>query len=222
MRRTGLAVLPLIAVAALGLAAVVADEHGKSTADTDGRALASLRVALVTGEGFQDAEAMMPLAYLTNRGAEVTVVGRRVGKVKAYNSSVGLIVHAAAGKVTADDFDALVLPGGKAPARIRKDKAVVGLVREMYESGKPVAAICHGPQVLVTAGVVEDRTMTCYAGVAEELHAAGATYKDKAVVRDGRLITSRLPKDIPEWLAAMERLFAEHLKQRKSAPKTTD
>ena len=218
MTKTGFAVLLLIAVAALGLATGVADEQDKldkSASDTDGRPLASLRVALVTGEGFQDAEAMMPLAYLTNRGAEVTVIGRRVGEVKAYNSSIRLMVHKAAGKVAAGDFDALVLPGGQAPARIREDQAVVDFVREMYASGKPVAAICHGPQVLVTAGVVEDRTMTCYADVAEELRAAGATYKDEAVVRDGHLVTSRLPKDIPEWLAAMESLFAEHRTHRK-------
>ena len=168
-----------------------------------------LRVAVLTGEGFQSEEAMMPIAFLVNRGAEVTVIGVERGKVRAYDKDLHLIVHKAIGQVAPDDFDALVIPGGKAPARIRKNKDVVDFARTVFESGKPVAAICHGPQVLVTAGVIEDRTMTCYADVAGELRKAGATYKDKPVIRDGNLVTSRLPKDIPEWLAAFEELLKE-------------
>lgn len=171
--------------------------------------LKGLRVAIVTGQGFQDQEALAPLAFLENRGAEVTVVGPKTGYVQAYNSDIRLIVQAEAADVSADDFDALVLPGGKAPARIRENADVVALVREIFQAGKPVAAICHGPQVLVTADVLEGRTMTAYSGVADELRSAGATYKDQAMIQDENLITSRLPKDIPEWLAAIEELFGK-------------
>ncbi|MFP4053686.1 MAG: DJ-1/PfpI/YhbO family deglycase/protease [Phycisphaerae bacterium] len=187
------------------------NENGSmdNTADSH-KPLAGMKVAVLTGDDFQHEEALMPLAHLTNRGAEVTVIGPRTGKVKSYSADVSLLVEKAAAAADPADYDALVLPGGKAPAAIRKNQAVVDFARTMYKSGKPVAAICHGPQVLVTAGVVEDRQMTCYSGVSEELKEAGAVYYDRPVVRDQNLVTSRVPKDIPQWLDAMEEMFLEH------------
>jgi len=202
MMHTGIVGMALMMA---GLSSGVRD----AVADQTSQPLEGLRVAIVTGEGFQDQEALMPLAFLENRGAEVTVVGPETGEVKAYNSDIRLIVQADAADVSADDFDALVLPGGKAPASIRENARVVALVRGMFKAGKPVAAICHGPQVLVTADVLDGRTMTAYSGVAEELRSAGATYKDQPMIQDQNLITSRVPKDIPEWLAAMEDLFGK-------------
>ena len=202
MMHTGIVGMALMMA---GLSSGVRD----AVADQTSQPLEGLRVAIVTGEGFQDQEALMPLAFLENRGAEVTVVGPETGEVKAYNSDIRLIVQADAADVSADDFDALVLPGGKAPASIRENARVVALVRGMFKAGKPVAAICHGPQVLVTADVLDGRTMTAYSGVAEELQSAGATYKDQPMIHDQNLITSRLPKDIPEWLAAIEQLFGK-------------
>lgn len=198
---------PVASMAVLS-AAIVCSSDRATAGEAEDLPLEGLRVALVTGEGFQDQEALMPLAFLVNRGADVTVVGPESGMVKAYNSDVRLIVEAAAADVSAGDFEALVLPGGKAPSKIRENEQVVQFARNIFKGGKPVAAICHGPQVLVAAGVIEGRTMTCYSGVADELRAAGATYKDQAMVRDRNLITSRLPKDIPQWLGAMEKLFA--------------
>lgn len=171
--------------------------------------LAGMRIAMLTGEGFQDAEAMMPLAFLTNRGATVTVIGAETGEVRAYSSEATLLIEKTVADVSPADFDALVLPGGMAPATIREHQGAVDFVREICEAGKPVAAICHGPQILISAGVVEDVKMTCYANVAEELKEAGANYEDKPVVRDGNLVTSRQPGDIPAWLDAMEDLFIE-------------
>jgi protease I len=204
MRRIMLTIVPAAAVLlAVSAPPVTAAESAEGKLPLEG-----VRVALLTGEGFQDQEALMPLAFLKNHGAQVTVVGPQTGPVKAYNSDVHLIIHAAAADVASADFDALVLPGGKAPASIRKNQYVVRLAREMFEAGKPVAAICHGPQVLVGADVVEGRTMTAYSGVADELREAGATFTDQAVVQDENLITSRLPKDIPEWLLAIQEQFA--------------
>jgi protease I len=180
---------------------------GGSSAD---KPLAGMKVAMLTGEDFQHEEAYMPLAYLTNRGAEVTVIGPETGKVSSYSADVSLLVEKSAADADPAHYDALVLPGGKAPAAIRKNEAVVSFARSMYQAGKPVAAICHGPQVLVTAGVVEDLKMTCYSGVSEELEEAGAVYYDRPVVRDQNLLTSRLPKDIPQWLEAMGEMFVEH------------
>jgi protease I len=171
--------------------------------------LEGMKIALLTGEGFQDAEAMMPLAFLTNRGATVTVIGTETGEVGSSNGDVTLLIEKAVADVSPGDFDALVLPGGQAPEKIRANEVAVGFVRDFYASGKPVAAICHGPQLLISAGVVEGVTMTCYADVAEELQDAGANYQDQPVVRDKNLITSRNPDDIPAWLSAMEELFVE-------------
>ncbi len=167
------------------------------------------KVAVLTGEGFQDAEALMPMAYLANRGAEITVISTETGKVKAYNSDIEIYVHKAVGDVSADDFDVLVLPGGTAPSEIRKDEAVLEFTREFWRLGRPVAAICHGPQVLVTAGVIEGKEATAVSGIADELREAGAEYKDEAVVRDGHLVTSRVPRDIPVWLSTIEKVIKE-------------
>ena len=102
--------------------------------------------------------------------------------------------------VKVGDYDMLVLPGGKAPSKIRDDARVTAIARDFMESKKPVAAICHGPQVLVTADVLEGRTATCYRAVREELEGAGASYRDEEVVVDGNLVTSRQPGDIPAFM----------------------
>ncbi|MFW6066131.1 MAG: DJ-1/PfpI/YhbO family deglycase/protease, partial [Planctomycetota bacterium] len=160
--------------------------------------LAGKRVAMLVTEGFQDAEALSPMEYLTGMGAEVTVVGPEPGAVTAYNSDEQIEVETTVADVSVDDFDALVIPGGKSPANLREHEDVVNFAGEFFRSGKPVAAICHGPQVLVTADVLEGRTMTAYSGVEEEITEAGAEYVDQAVVRDENLITSRLPGDLPQ------------------------
>jgi protease I len=173
----------------------------------EARTLKGMEIAMLTGEGFQSQEAMMPLAFLTNRGAHVTVIGTKIQKVKAYDSGVQLVIEKPASHADPGEYDALIIPGGKAPSKIRTNTEVVKFAREFYNSGKPVAAICHGPQVLITAGVVDGKDMTCYSGVKKEIQQAGANYHDKAVVQDGNLITSRLPKDIPQWLAATEKML---------------
>lgn len=217
MRKTMVVAVTLAFVLGVpfGLSAARADDQ-QATEQPDVRKsdlpFKGLRVAVLTGEGFQDAEALMPIAFLVNRGAQVTVVGPQRGKVKAYNSDVHLIVHKAVADVAARDFDLLVLPGGTAPDKIRRSEAVLKLTRDFFQLGRPVAAICHGPQVLVAAGVVEGRTMTCYPGMADELRAARAVYQDQEVVRDGQLITSRVPQDIPAWLSTLETVVQEVVK----------
>lgn len=218
MRKTAIAAATLALVLGMpfGQIASWADEYG-SRQQTDAKKKDDLpfkgvRVAVLTGEGFQDAEALMPMAFLANRGAKVTVLGPERAKVKAYNSDILLMIHKAVADVAAQDFDLLVLPGGTAPDTIRASADVLKFTQEFFELGRPVAAICHGPQVLVAAGVVEGRKMTCYPGIADELREAAADYQDKEVVRDGRLITSRVPQDIPAWLSAIESMMADTLK----------
>ena len=104
-------------------------------------------------------------------------------------------------------FDFLVIPGGKSPERLRLNDRILRFVKDMDAQGKPIAAICHAGQVLASAGIVKGRTLTCVAGIRDDMINAGARYVDQAVVTDGNLVTSRVPSDLPEFARAMMDLF---------------
>jgi len=164
-------------------------------------------VAFLITEGFHDGETMFPMGYLMHHGANVTVIGVERGEFTAYNSDMTAVVIRSVIEVSPDDFDALVIPGGHSPANLREHEDVITFVRAFVESGKPTAAICHGPQVLVTAGVIEGRTLTGVSGIEDEITGAGATFVDVEVMVDGNIITSRTPPD----LAAFSKQIAESL-----------
>jgi len=170
----------------------------------DGQAVNRPHVAVLLTEGFQDAEAYMPIGYLENKDMDITVIGPETGRVKAYNSDFEIVVQKKVGEVSVDEFDALVLPGGRAPAALREDPTVVEFAKNFFNSGKPVAAICHGPQVLARAGVLKDVTTTAVGSIRGELEEVGANYVDEALVIDGNLITSRVPGDLPVFSKAIE------------------
>jgi len=111
----------------------------------------------------------------------------------------------AAGAAKMKDFDALVIPGGHAPDKMRMRHAMVDLARDAMEAGKPVAAICHGPQLLISANALRGRTLTCWPSIAIDVKNAGGRYVDKPVVEDGNLITSRKPDDVPVFSEAIIR-----------------
>ncbi len=162
------------------------------------------QIAVLVGEGFHDGEAYMPMGYLTNRGAKVTVIGPEQGLVKAYNSDFTIMIEKAIHEVSPDDFDALILPGGQAPSHLRENEHVVSFVRDFFNSGKTVAAICHGPQILITAGVMDGVDATGVGGIKEELEEAGVNYMDESVVIYHNLITSRTPPDLFDFSNAIE------------------
>ena len=164
-----------------------------------GDSLEGKHVAFLVGEGVHDGETLMPMAYLVNRGARVTIIGVEPGNVTAYNSDFQFKVQESVANVSFDQFDALVIPGGRSPAYLREHDNVVDFVRGYFETGKPVAAICHGPQVLVTAGLLDGYRATAIETISEELTGAGAEYVDEEVVVDRNLITSRLPPDLPAF-----------------------
>jgi protease I len=141
-------------------------------------------------------------------GAKVTVVG---GGASGYTSKHGYPVtpDAAAEKVTAADFDAVIIPGGYAPDRMRRHKAMVDLVRNMFAKGKVVAAICHGGWMLVSADVLRGRKATCFSAIKDDLVNAGALYEDREVVRDGNLVTSRKPEDLPSFCRTILQALSE-------------
>ena len=139
-------------------------------------------------------------------GAIVTIVGPSQGAT--YRGKRGEAIVAAdlaAGAARMRDFDALVIPGGHAPDKMRMRHAMVDLTREAMEAGKPVAAICHGPQLLISANAVRGRTLTCWPSIAIDVKNAGGFYVDKPVVEDGNLITSRKPDDVRVFSEAIIR-----------------
>jgi len=161
------------------------------------------RVAMLIEDGFEDTELTGPLQLLRDAGLTVTVVGPHAGREYTGKRGARVSSDVAAGGVRAADFDAVVIPGGHAPDRMRMRHAMVDLARDAMDAGKPVAAICHGPQVLISADVLRGRTVTCWPSIAIDVRNAGGLYVDRPVVEDGNLITSRKPDDVPQFTAAI-------------------
>jgi protease I len=165
-------------------------------------------VAVLAADGVEKVELEAPRAQLTENGAHVALLSLKTGDIQARNHDLepaGTIrVDQAVSEASVDDFDALVLPGGTVnPDKLRLDKSAVAFVRDFVNSGKPVAAICHGPWTLVEAGVVAGRTVTSYPSIRTDLRNAGANVVDEEVVVDGNVITSRSPDDLPAFCAAL-------------------
>lgn len=153
------------------------------------------RIAMVIANNYEDSEADSPKAHLENLGAEVVVIGTTMDTAKGKKGG-SLAPNTTFAEVTPSDFDALVIPGGGAPENLRIDDAAVAFTREFVNSGKPVAAICHGPQLLISAKTLEGRTLTSVNKIRDDIWNAGGNYVDEALVVDGNLITSRTPADL--------------------------
>lgn len=171
--------------------------------------LTGLQVAFLVGEGFHDGETFVPMGYLTSRGARVVVIGAETGIVGSYNSDFTVEIKKTVDDVSPDDFDALVIPGGHSPGWLREHDNVVAFAREFFERQGITAAICHGPQVLITAGVMTGKSATGVEGIKDELVEGGATYYDEPVVRDEHLITSRIPDDLYYFSTTIEQAMLE-------------
>src|SRR5437660_12924244 len=176
----------------------------------EARLLDGKRVAILVEEGFEDRELTGPRDALAAAGAAVTLVGPAAGaEFRGKRGEAIVRSDAAAGSARLQDFDALVIPGGYAPDKMRMRHAMVDLAREAMNAGKPVAAICHGPQVLISANVLRGRTLTCWPSIAIDVKNAGGLYVDKPVVEDGNLITSRKPDDVPMFIDAIIRALSK-------------
>ena len=172
-------------------------------------ALSGKRVAVLVEDEFEDRELSGPLDALRAAGARVTIVGPVRGtEYRGKRGEAVVTSEMAAGAARMKDFDALVIPGGHAPDKMRMRHAMVDLARDAMDAGKPVAAICHGPQLLISANVVRGRTLTCWPSIAIDVKNAGGLYVDKPVVEDGNLITSRKPDDVPLFNEAIIRALA--------------
>lgn len=178
------------------------------------------KVAMLLGQEYEDSEARIPLDRLRERGHEVDVVGLEAGEtLRGKKGKEAITAYVAVSDVSADGYAALIIPGGKSPAHLRKNEEAVDFVEQFVKQGKLVAAVCHGPQMLVEAGLVEGRVMTSWPEVRAELERAGAHWVDQQVVEDGNYITSRKPEDLEAFsnaiLARLER--APHAKQVSAA-----
>ena len=171
--------------------------------------LAGKRVAVLVEDEFEDRELTGPVAALRDEGATVVIVGPTAGmRFTGKRGEAVVTSDLAAGAARMKDFDALVIPGGHAPDKMRMRHAMVDLARDAMEAGKPVAAICHGPQVLISANALRGRTLTCWPSIAIDVKNAGGLYVDKPVVEDGNLITSRKPDDLPAFTDALIRALS--------------
>lgn len=167
-----------------------------------------MKALIISADHFEDTELLVPYYRLKEAGFEVDVASISRGKINGKHGYV-VSVDKSLRDVNAKDYDLLVLPGGKAPAALRKEPAALEIVKDFFRSNKPVAAICHGPQILVSAGVIQGRHATCYHSVAEELKEAGALYEDSEVVVDGNLVTSRQPSDLPSFMRETLRMASK-------------
>jgi|SRR5712671_2710115 len=176
---------------------------------SDPGALAGRRIAIFVENDFEDSELTGPRDALRAAGATVVIVGP-TAPADFKGKKLGTVVASelAAGAAKANDFDALVIPGGYAPDKMRMRHAMVDFTREMVEAGKPVAAICHAASLLISANAVRGKTLTCWPSIAIDVKNAGGMYVDKPVVEDGNIITSRKPDDIPVFNDAIIRAVA--------------
>ncbi len=166
------------------------------------------RVALLVEDLYQDQEVWYPYYRLTEAGVDVTVVG--TGR-QEYTSKHGypITAQASAETVSAGAFDGVIIPGGYAPDILRRFPAVVRFVREATRQGKVIGAICHAGWVLCSADVLRGKTATCFSAIKDDVANAGATYVDREVVRDGNLVTSRKPDDLPAFMRTILEALAE-------------
>jgi len=178
-----------------------------------GKKLDGKKIAILVTDGFEQVEMTIPRDALEEAGADVKIVSPKSGKIQGMN-------HADKGDkfdvdielkdVNPDEFDALLIPGGLMnPDQLRSTQEALDFTRHFFEVGKPVAAICHGPWVLIDAGVVRGRTMTSWPAIKTDVKNAGATWVDEEVVVDNGLVTSRKPDDIPAFNTKMIEEFAE-------------
>jgi protease I len=171
-------------------------------------------VAILATDGVEQVELEQPRAAVESAGARTRLVSLSGEQIQAMNADVNeadtFPVDLTVDQASVEDFDALILPGGTTnPDKLRQNEKAVSFVRDFFEAGKPVAAICHGPWVLVEADVVRGRTLTSYPSVRTDIRNAGGTVVDQEVVVDGTLITSRNPDDLPAFCESLIREFAE-------------
>lgn len=158
-----------------------------------------MRVLIISADNFEDTELLVPYYRMLEEGHTVDVVSMKKGRIKG-KKGYEVTANKELNDIIPNGYDLMILPGGKAPGAIRKEKKALDIARHFFDNNKVVAAICHGPQTLISAGLIKGRRATCYKSVAPEMKEAGVIYEDREVVVDGNLITSRQPSDLPAFM----------------------
>ena len=183
--------------------------------------LSNRTIAVLSENGFEESELTEPVKRLKEEGATVHIISSKSGKIKAWDHdhwSIEVEVDKTLSEADADDYNGLLLPGGVInPDQLRVNEDALSFVKAFFEAGKPVAAICHGPQVLINAGVVEGRKLTSVKNISQDLINAGADWSDEEVVVDQGLVTSRTPEDLPAFNDKIVEEFAEGVHEGQHA-----
>ncbi|MFD3260139.1 type 1 glutamine amidotransferase domain-containing protein [Paenibacillus lentus] len=159
------------------------------------------KVAFLLANDFEDSEMQVPYDEVKKAGHEADIIGLKAGEtLKGKQGKAEYKSDKAIADVKVSDYDAVVIPGGSSPENLRLNDGILQFVKEANEAKKPIAAICHGPQILISADLLKDRTITCYPPLKDDVINAGAEFKDQEVVVDGNYITSRTPKDEPAFV----------------------
>ncbi|OHV84844.1 type 1 glutamine amidotransferase domain-containing protein [Rhizobium sp. LCM 4573] len=183
--------------------------------------IGSATILILAADGYERSELRVPLEELRKRGAKVKIASIKTGEIKSWDQKDwgdSVPVDLAAADVKTEEFDALVLPGGQInPDILRTDDNAMRVVRDFVSSGKPVAAICHAPWLLVEADALRGRKATSYHSIRTDVRNAGAAWEDKEVVTDNGIITSRSPKDLPAFVAKIVEEVQEGRHNRRAA-----
>lgn len=163
------------------------------------------RIAFIVDDIFEDSEFQVPYDRVREAGHEPVIVGLTAGKEVTGKNGQKITIEKGSADVTTDEFDAVVIPGGYSPDKVRTDETLVALTKRAYDAGRPVAAICHAGWMLAEADIVRGKTVTSYHSVKTDLKNAGARWVDQEVAEDGPLITSRTPDDLPAFCDALIR-----------------
>ncbi|MEN3975825.1 type 1 glutamine amidotransferase domain-containing protein [Emcibacter sp. SYSU 3D8] len=183
--------------------------------------IANARILILATDGFEKSELMEPRRQLREQGATVHVASPKSGQIKGWEDgdwSGAVPVDMELGAVSANEYDALVLPGGVInPDLLRTEEKAIDIIREFYGAGKTVAAICHGPWLLVEAGLIGGKQVTSYPSIRTDVENAGGHWRDEDVVVDQGLVTSRSPDDLPAFIASIVEEIGEGTHERQSA-----
>jgi protease I len=171
-------------------------------------------IGVIVADMFEDSEYEQPVRAFKNAGHAIASIGLADGlSVTGKTSGTTVVIDASCKNTAVNSIDALLIPGGYSPDKLRADDDAVLFVKQFFETGKPVFAICHGPQLLISACVLEGRTLTGWKSIAQDIRNAGATYVDREAVVDGKLVSSRCPDDLPAFIKAALGLLPQAKKQ---------
>lgn len=159
------------------------------------------KVAFLLAPDFEDSEMKNPYETIKEAGHETVIIGNAKGVVcNGKKNTVSYETELAAGEANANEFDAVIIPGGSAPEELRVNEATVAFIKELNNRSKVIAGICHGPQVMISADILKGKKLTCYIGIRDDVINSGARYVDEEVVVSHNIITSRTPKDEPAFI----------------------